>query len=178
MVQGKLTTVYEEAWHIPLIMVDPTHRFTGDSLAIGRRAVWPTCSVTARCSKENWRHRAAVVDNGGRFALLSSGELWMAKRTGACERCNPNLSQIFGWSNNGPNAEETGPAGTCVTIQGKMACDPNCADGSGSKVVRYLVPPMNRTVLAQSVRATLYSQTIPSRLSIPARRRGHCTACR
>ena len=29
-VQGKLGTVYEEAWHIPLIVVDPSHRFTGD----------------------------------------------------------------------------------------------------------------------------------------------------
>ena len=30
MVQGKMATVYEEAWHIPLIVVDPSHRFTGD----------------------------------------------------------------------------------------------------------------------------------------------------
>ena len=29
-VQGKLGTVYEEAWHIPLIVVDPSDRFTGD----------------------------------------------------------------------------------------------------------------------------------------------------
>ena len=29
-VQGKLGTVYEEAWHIPLIVVDPSHRFTAD----------------------------------------------------------------------------------------------------------------------------------------------------
>jgi uncharacterized sulfatase len=29
-VQGKLGTAYEEAWHIPLVVVDPTHRFTGD----------------------------------------------------------------------------------------------------------------------------------------------------
>jgi arylsulfatase A-like enzyme len=28
--QGKLATIYEEAWHIPLIVVDPTERFTGD----------------------------------------------------------------------------------------------------------------------------------------------------
>lgn len=28
LVQGKLGTVYEEAWHVPLIVVDPTHRFT------------------------------------------------------------------------------------------------------------------------------------------------------
>jgi sulfatase-like protein len=28
--QGKLGTVYAEAWHIPLIVVDPSHRFTGD----------------------------------------------------------------------------------------------------------------------------------------------------
>ena len=29
-VQGKLGSVYDEAWHIPLIVVDPSHRFTGD----------------------------------------------------------------------------------------------------------------------------------------------------
>lgn len=28
--QGKLATIYEEAWHIPLIVVDPSERFTGD----------------------------------------------------------------------------------------------------------------------------------------------------
>ncbi len=30
MVQGKMATVYEEAWHIPLIVVDPSGRYTGD----------------------------------------------------------------------------------------------------------------------------------------------------
>jgi arylsulfatase A-like enzyme len=30
LVQGKLGTVYEEAWHIPLIVVDPSGRFTND----------------------------------------------------------------------------------------------------------------------------------------------------
>jgi uncharacterized sulfatase len=29
-VQGKIGTVYDEAWHVPLIVVDPSHRFTGD----------------------------------------------------------------------------------------------------------------------------------------------------
>jgi uncharacterized sulfatase len=29
-VQGKMGSVYEEAWHIPLIVVDPSGRFTGD----------------------------------------------------------------------------------------------------------------------------------------------------
>ena len=31
MMQGKMATVYEEAWHIPLIVVDPSGRFTGDN---------------------------------------------------------------------------------------------------------------------------------------------------
>ena len=31
MMQGKMATVYEEAWHIPLIVVDPSGRFTGDT---------------------------------------------------------------------------------------------------------------------------------------------------
>ena len=30
ILQGKLATVYEEAWHIPLIVFDPSGRFTGD----------------------------------------------------------------------------------------------------------------------------------------------------
>ena len=29
--QGKMSTVYEEAWHIPLIVVDPSGRFTDDT---------------------------------------------------------------------------------------------------------------------------------------------------
>jgi arylsulfatase A-like enzyme len=31
IVQGKLGSVYEEAWHIPLIVVDPSGRFTGQT---------------------------------------------------------------------------------------------------------------------------------------------------
>ena len=31
LLQGKMATVYEEAWHIPLIVVDPSGRFTGDT---------------------------------------------------------------------------------------------------------------------------------------------------
>ncbi len=72
-----------------------------------------------------------------------------------------NRLQPQGWSNDGPNAEETGPVGTCVTVRGKTLCDPNYADGSGSNVVRYLVPLTNRTALTQTVKATLYYQTIP-----------------
>jgi uncharacterized sulfatase len=30
LLQGKMMTIYEEAWHIPLIVVDPSGRFTGD----------------------------------------------------------------------------------------------------------------------------------------------------
>jgi arylsulfatase A-like enzyme len=30
MLQGKMMTVYEEAWHVPLIVVDPSGRFTDD----------------------------------------------------------------------------------------------------------------------------------------------------
>ena len=31
LVQGKVGTVYKEAWHIPLIVVDPSERFTADT---------------------------------------------------------------------------------------------------------------------------------------------------
>ncbi len=31
MLQGKMGTVYEEAWHVPLIVVDPSGRFTDDT---------------------------------------------------------------------------------------------------------------------------------------------------
>jgi len=30
LMQGKIGTVYEEAWHVPLIVVDPSNRYTGD----------------------------------------------------------------------------------------------------------------------------------------------------
>ena len=30
LLQGKIGSIYEEAWHIPLIVVDPSGRFTGD----------------------------------------------------------------------------------------------------------------------------------------------------
>jgi arylsulfatase A-like enzyme len=30
LLQGKMMTIYEEAWHIPLVVVDPSGRFTGD----------------------------------------------------------------------------------------------------------------------------------------------------
>jgi arylsulfatase A-like enzyme len=30
LLQGKIGTIYEEAWHIPLIVVDPSNRYTGD----------------------------------------------------------------------------------------------------------------------------------------------------
>ncbi len=34
MLQGKMATVYEEAWHIPLIVVDPSGRFVDDTHVI------------------------------------------------------------------------------------------------------------------------------------------------
>ena len=77
------------------------------------------------------------------------------------KKAKDNRLQPQGWSSQGPNAEETGPVGTCVNIRDKVVCDPNYEDGSGSNVVRYLVPLTNRTALAQTVRATLYYQTIP-----------------
>jgi arylsulfatase A-like enzyme len=42
LLQGKMMTIYEEAWHIPLIVVDPSGRFTGD---IGDIRVGLTSSV-------------------------------------------------------------------------------------------------------------------------------------
>jgi hypothetical protein len=48
-----------------------------------------------------------------------------------------NRLQAQSWSSKGPFAEETGPVGTCVT---STVCDPGYQNGSGSNVVRYLVP--------------------------------------
>lgn len=76
-----------------------------------------------------------------------------------------NRLQPQGWSADGPEAAETGPVGTCVSIDSpagpKKLCDPNYANGSGSSIVRYRVPLSDRTRRATSVRATLYYQTIP-----------------
>jgi hypothetical protein len=72
-----------------------------------------------------------------------------------------NRLQPRGWSSTGPEAEETGPVGTCVTVGGTRQCDPDYENGSGSNIVRYLVPVNKRTDGAATVRATLYYQTIP-----------------
>ena len=77
------------------------------------------------------------------------------------KKAKDNRLQPQGWSNEGPDAEETGPVGTCVERGAKSECDPGYADGSGSNVVRYVVPVNDRTALAQTVKATLYYQAIP-----------------
>lgn len=77
------------------------------------------------------------------------------------KKVKDNRLQPQGWSTNGPSAEETGPVGTCVKVEHRTVCDPDYANGSGSNVVRYLVPLTNRTASARTVRATLYYQTIP-----------------
>lgn len=74
-----------------------------------------------------------------------------------------NRLQPQGWSSKGPFAEETGPVGTCVT---STVCDPGYQNGSGSNVVRYLVPLSacrNAACVnaATTVLAILYYQTIP-----------------
>ncbi len=73
------------------------------------------------------------------------------------KKVKDNRLQPQGWTASGPEAAETGPVGTCVGT----ACDPHYEDGSGSSVVRYLVPMTNRTALAGKMRATLYYQTVP-----------------
>jgi hypothetical protein len=73
------------------------------------------------------------------------------------KKIKDNRLQPQGWTANGPEASETGPVGTCVG----GSCDPHYEDGSGSSVVRYLVPVTNRTALAEKMCATLYYQTVP-----------------
>ncbi len=81
------------------------------------------------------------------------------------EKVKDNRLQPQGWSAEGPEASETAPVGTCVDVLGpagqKKQCDPDYENGSGSNVVRYLVPLTRATIGASSVRATLYYQTIP-----------------
>jgi len=77
------------------------------------------------------------------------------------KKVKDNRLQPEGWNPSGPQAQETGPVGTCVKVFGSQICDPNYLDGSGSNVVRYLVPLRRRTRGAVTVRATLYYQTIP-----------------
>jgi hypothetical protein len=73
------------------------------------------------------------------------------------KKAKDNRLQPQGWTTSGPEAAETGPVGTCVGND----CDPHYENGSGSSVVRYLVPLTNRTALADKMRATLYYQTVP-----------------
>jgi hypothetical protein len=82
------------------------------------------------------------------------------------EKAKDNRLQPLGWSISGPDASETGPVGTCVTLPphyggARQICDPHYSDGSGSSVVRYIVPLTPRTRDASSVRAALYYQTVP-----------------
>ena len=82
------------------------------------------------------------------------------------EKAKDNRLQPIGWSTTGPDAQETGPVGTCVALRRNLGghrqiCDPHYSDGSGTSVVRYIVPITNRTAAASSVRATLYYQTVP-----------------
>ena len=81
------------------------------------------------------------------------------------EKVKDNRLQPEGWSSTGPEASETGPVATCTTIFGKAGqkkiCDPDYMNGSGSSVVRYLVPLTRKTIAAASVKVTLYYQTVP-----------------
>jgi hypothetical protein len=81
-------------------------------------------------------------------------------------KAKDNRLQPQGWSSTGPEAAETAPVGTCLAAHSptggpSVACDPHYEDGSGSSVVRYLVPITNRMVLAEKMRATLYYQAVP-----------------
>lgn len=82
------------------------------------------------------------------------------------EKAKDNRLQPQGWSTAGPDAMETAPVGTCVTEyeasgNPKPVCDPHYQDGSGTSVVRYIVPITKRTAQAEKMVATLYYQTIP-----------------
>ncbi len=78
------------------------------------------------------------------------------------QKVKDNRLQPQGWSSDGPEAEETGPVGTCIVLgTSKKLCDPDYMNGSGSNVVRYLVPLTQSTIEMATVRATLYYQTIP-----------------
>ena len=72
-----------------------------------------------------------------------------------------NRLQPQGWSSTGPQAQETGPVGTCVEKSGAQLCDPDYQNGSGSNVVRYLIPLSRRRSPGTTVHATLYYQAIP-----------------
>ena len=71
------------------------------------------------------------------------------------EKVKDNRLQPQGWSVSGVHADDTKPVGVCVSTG---QCDPQYTDGSGSNVVRYIVPAASEPL---TVRATLYYQTIP-----------------
>ena len=69
------------------------------------------------------------------------------------QRAKDNRIQPKGRSPKGLYADETKPVGT--------GADPSYSNGSGSSVVRYIIPLNGKTNSAAKVRATLYYQTIP-----------------
>jgi hypothetical protein len=75
------------------------------------------------------------------------------------EKAKDNRLQPQGWSSSGANATETGPVGVC--LPGTNQCDPQYSDGSGSNVVRYIVPVASLDGQPFTIRATLYYQAIP-----------------
>jgi hypothetical protein len=89
------------------------------------------------------------------------------------KKVKDNRLQPQGWTSDGPSADVTGPVGTCVerreererdveeAERHRKVCDPNYENGSGSSVVRYRVPLTRDTALTQTIRATLYYQTVP-----------------
>ena len=79
------------------------------------------------------------------------------------KKVKDNRLQPKGRENDGPNAAETAPVGTCVveSLIPISLCDPQYKDGSGSNVVRYLVPLLPQISDGLEVRATLYYQAIP-----------------
>ena len=74
--QGKLGTVYEEAWHIPLIVVDPSGRFTNDidTLRTGLTSsvdMLPLFASLGARGTNDWMTRELAKIYGGRHDMLS-----------------------------------------------------------------------------------------------------------
>jgi uncharacterized sulfatase len=74
-VSGKIGTVYEEAWHVPLIVVDPSGRFTGDEgiLRTGLTShvdLMPLLATIGNLGSRSWMKGNLATIYGGRHDMI------------------------------------------------------------------------------------------------------------
>ena len=76
MMQGKMGSVYEEAWHVPLVVVDPSGRYTGDidTIRTGLTShidFTPMIASIGKLGTTNWMSGDLATIYGGRHDMIS-----------------------------------------------------------------------------------------------------------